>query len=113
MKRPKRPNKDDGMDKDKVPRVLKGDKKQVEEFLRSAMQDFLVRKSGLNIEKTKNLQNLVTLASEYLSAFIIIGYDISGESVNLVHATNQMDADALSAAINKFIINSLNGPEGK
>ncbi|NBW57104.1 hypothetical protein EBR43_04835 [bacterium] len=101
------------MDKDKVPRVLKGDKKQVEEFLRSAMQDFLVRKSGLNIEKTKNLQNLVTLASEYLSAFIIIGYDISGESVNLVHATNQMDADALSAAINKFIINSLNGPEGK
>ena len=113
MKSPKRPNGDGNMDKNKTPRVLKGDKKQVEEFLRSAMQDFLVRKSGLNIEKTKNLQNLVTLASEYLSAFIIIGYDVSGESVNLVHATNQMDADALSAAINKFIIHSLGGPEGK
>ena len=114
VKKPKKPNEGDGMDKDKSPKVLKSDKKQVEEFLRSAMQDFLVRKSGLNSEKTKNLQSLVTLISEYLSAFIIIGYDVSGESVNLVHATNQMDADALSAAINKFIIHSIHGPsEGK
>lgn len=110
MKKPRKPNGDDGMDKEKASKVLKGDKKQIEEFLQSAMQDFLVRKSGLNSEKTKNLNNLVTLISEYLSAFIIIGYDISGESVNLVHATNQMDADALSAAINKFILNSINGP---
>jgi 4-hydroxy-3-methylbut-2-enyl diphosphate reductase IspH len=102
------------MDNSKAQRTHKQDKKQVEELIRSAMQDFLVRKSGLNLEKTKNLQNLVSQISEYLSAFIIIGYDVSGESVNLVHATNQMDADALSAAINKFLIHSTsNTPEGK
>ena len=113
VKNPKK-SKGDNMDNSKAQRTHKQDKKQVEELIRSAMQDFLVRKSGLNLEKTKNLQNLVSLISEYLSAFIIIGYDVSGESVNLVHATNQMDADALSAAINKFLIHSTsNTPEGK
>ena len=113
VKNPKK-SKGDNMDNNKLPRTLKQDKKQVEDLIKSAMQDFLIRKSGLNLEKTKNLQNLVSLVSEYLSAFVIIGYDVSGESVNLVHATNQMDADALSAAINKFLIHSTSStPEGK
>lgn len=113
VKNPKK-SKGDNMDNNKLPRTLKQDKKQVEDLIKSAMQDFLIRKSGLNLEKTKNLQNLVSLISEYLSAFVIIGYDVSGESVNLVHATNQMDADALSAAINKFLIHSTSStPEGK
>jgi len=107
-----RKSKGDNMDDSKAQRTHKQDKKQVEELIKSAMQDFLVRKSGLNLEKTKNLQSLVTWVSEYLSAFIIIGYDVSGESVNLVHATNQMDADALSAAVNKFFIHSINNTPG-
>jgi hypothetical protein len=77
------------------------------------MQDFLIRKSSVTQEKTKNVNNLISQITEFLSAFIIIGYDVSGEPVNIIHATNQMDADALSAAINKFILHSINGSSEK
>jgi hypothetical protein len=95
------------------PKIVKYDKKQVEELLKSAMQDFLIRKSSVAQEKTKNVNNLISQITEFLSAFIIIGYDVSGEPVNIIHATNQMDADALSAAINKFILHSINGSSEK
>jgi len=98
-------NKDDNMDK--KPKIANVEKKQIEDLLKSSLQDFLLRKSTIGSEKAKNVQNLVSLITEYLSAFIVIGYDVSGEPVNLIHATNQMDADALSAAINKFIIHSI------
>ena len=58
VKNPKK-SKGDNMDNNKLPRTLKQDKKQVEDLIKSAMQDFLIRKSGLNLEKTKNLQKLV------------------------------------------------------
>ena len=97
----------------KLPKVTNYDKKQIEDMLKSSLQEFLIRKSGTNMEKAKNVNNLISLITEYLSAFIIIGYDVSGQPVNIVHATNQMDADALSAAINKFIIHSINGSSEK
>lgn len=97
----------------KLPKVTNYDKKQIEDLLKSSLQEFLIRKSGANMEKAKNVNNLISLITEYLSAFIIIGYDVAGQPVNIVHATNQMDADALSAAINKFIIHSINGSSDK
>ena len=60
VKNPKK-SKGDNMDNNKLPRTLKQDKKQVEDLIKSAMQDFLIRKSGLNLEKTKNLQNKALL----------------------------------------------------
>lgn len=109
----KKPNNNKGNNEmnNKHPKILKTDKKQIEDLLKSSLQDFLLRKSNLNQEKAKNVNSLVSLITEYLSAFIIIGYDVSGDPVNIIHATNQMDADALSAAINKFIINSINSTE--
>jgi len=98
---------------DKVPKITSYDKKVIEDMLKSSLQEFLVRKSGSNMEKIKDVNNLISLITEYLSAFIIIGYDVSGQPVNIVHATNQMDADALSAAINKFIIHSISGSSEK
>lgn len=90
---------------------LKGDKEQIESLIKSVMQDYLVHQSNISVEKSKNLKALVTLISEFLSAFIVIGYDVNRAPINLIHATSQMDADALSAAMNKFILNSLNKSE--
>jgi hypothetical protein len=70
----------------------------------------MMQHGQLKNEKSKNLQNLTGLISEYLSAFIVLGYDINGAPVNLIHAKNQMDADALSAAINRFIFNVASNP---
>lgn len=111
MKKKPDNNKDKNEMNDKHPKFLKADKKQVEDLLKSSLQDFLLRKSAIGHEKAKNVNSLVSLITEYLSAFIIIGYDVSGEPVNIIHATNQMDADALSAAINKFIIHSISSSE--
>jgi len=95
----------------KSPKITNYDKKQIEDMLKAGLQDFLVRKSGMNLEKAKNVNSLISHITEYLSAFIIIGYDVTGEPLNIVHATNQMDADALSAAINKFIMHSISSSE--
>lgn len=113
MKRPKRPNNsmDSPEDKD-LQKMVKMDRKQIESLLKSAMEEYLTVQSNVKSEKAKSLSSLAALISEYLSAFIIIGYNVNREPISLVHATNQMDADALSAAINKFILNSIN-PEGK
>lgn len=100
-------NNSDGMKKNKLNPLLNRDKKDIEGLIKSAMQDYLVQHSNTRVEKAKNIDALVTLVSEFLSAFIIIGYDVNRGPVNLIHAKSQMDADALSAAINKFILNSI------
>jgi hypothetical protein len=88
-------------------------KLQIEDLLKSVVQDYMKHHAHIKTEKMKNIQNLVGLVSEYLSAFIILGYDVNGAPVNFIHAKNQMDADALSAAINKFIFNAINTSDEK
>jgi hypothetical protein len=108
-KPPNRPNKQEGSDDMKdnnSSKIQKIDKKNIEELLRSVMQQHLTQQSSIKIEKTKNIHNLVNLVSEYLSPFIILGYDIDGQPVNLIHSKSQMDADALSAAINRLIFSN-------
>jgi len=110
--RVKKPNKqpnnggDDNMKDSNPSKIQKVDKKNIEDLLRTVMQEHLVQQSNIKIEKTKNLHNLVNLISEYLSPFIVLGYDISGRPVNLIHAKSQMDADALSASINRLLFNT-------
>ena len=44
---------------------------------------------------------------EYLSSFIIIGYDIEGDPVNITYASSQKDFDALSTGLQKYIFESM------
>lgn len=113
MKRNNPSDKGDGMKKDnnKINPMLRADKKNIEDLLKNVMQDYLVHESRTRVENVKNIENMISIISEYLSAFIIIGYDMKSNPVNLIHAKSQMDADALSAAINKFILNSLKSAE--
>jgi len=107
VKHPKNPNNGDNMKPTKIQKL------QIEDLLKSVMQDYMMHHAHTKNEKLKNVQNLVSLVSEYLSAFVILGYDINGTPVNFIHAKNQMDADALSAAINRFIFNAINTSEEK
>jgi len=105
VKHPKKNNKGDSKNMKPTDPNLHKNKGQVDDLIRSVIQDYMMQHGQLKNEKSKNLQNLTGLISEYLSAFIVLGYDINGAPVNLIHAKNQMDADALSAAINRFIFN--------
>lgn len=113
VKQPSQP--EDGFNKmkknNKPGPLLNTDKQNIESLLKSVMQDYLHYQSNLKGEKAKNINTLASVISEYLSAFIIIGYDVNRNPVNLIHAKNQMDADALSAAVNKFILNSISRPD--
>ena len=52
------------------------------------------------------LEACMVTVQEFLSSFIIIGYDCAGEPVQMTCAKSQQDLDALAIAINRFIINS-------
>jgi len=110
VKHPKKNNKGDSKNMKPTDPNLHKNKGQVDDLIRSVIQDYMVQHGQLKNEKSKNLQNLTGLISEYLSAFIVLGYDINGMPVNIIHAKNQMDADALSAAINRFIFNVASNP---
>jgi hypothetical protein len=111
VKHPKKNNKGDSKNMKPTDPNLHKNKGQVDDLIRSVIQDYMMQHGQLKNEKSKNLQNLTGLISEYLSAFIVLGYDINGAPVNLIHAKNQMDADALSAAINRFIFNVASNPD--
>ena len=111
VKHPKKNNKGDSKNMKPTDPNLHKNKGQVDDLIRSVIQDYMMQHGQLKNEKSKNLQNLTGLISEYLSAFIVLGYDINGAPVNLIHAKNQMDADALSAAINRFIFNVASTPD--
>ena len=110
VKHPKKNNKGDSKNMKPIDPNLHKNKGQVDDLIRSVIQDYMMQHGQLKNEKSKNLQNLTGLISEYLSAFIVLGYDINGMPVNIIHAKNQMDADALSAAINRFIFNVASNP---
>jgi len=78
-------------------------KNQVEDLIKSVMNDYIMHHALTKTEKNKNIQNLASIISEYLSAFLVIGYDMNGVPSTFIHAKNQMDSDALSAAINRFL----------
>ena len=89
----------------KVPVISKNEKAVVEELLRNAFNEYSIKFEAKKMERAEAAQRVTAFISEFLSAFMIIGYDMQGNPMNIIHASNQMDADALSSALNKFIFN--------
>lgn len=94
-----------------VPIVSKNEKAVVEELLRNAFNDYSIKFEAKKMERAETAQRITGFISEFLSAFMIIGYDMQGTPMNIIHASNQMDADALSSALNKFIFNLNNSDD--
>jgi hypothetical protein len=46
-----------------------------------------------------------------MKCFIVLGYDMNGNPINLIHANSQQDADSLSTAVNRFFMQN-NSPDG-
>lgn len=66
---------------------------KLDERLAAAIKQELKSKTQrLSADDYKPLE---TIASEFLKAFLIIGYTLTGEKIVIGHATNQLDHDAL------------------
>lgn len=80
---------------------------QVEEVIKNAFlrfQDAAVLKQY----KVKDLEHLDGLVSEFLKAFMILGYDLNGEKAFIMHATNPNDRDALVEHLRTTLLGIIN-----
>lgn len=84
------------------------EKAHIEELLKSAMQDYAVRQHKHIKDREELAHTLSSIISEYLGPFMLIGYDTKGQPFNIIHAHTQLDIDAITTAINKFIFNMHN-----
>lgn len=79
------------------------ERSQINELLSESIQSYIlhVKKETKNVEDAMNM--IDNYLSEFLQAFIVFGYDVKGQPVCVHHATNQMDADALNALVNRAL----------
>lgn len=57
--------------------------------------------------RRKNTDLLTHQTKEFLSSFIVIGYNLEGEQVNITYASCEKDYDALSTGLQKYIFESM------
>jgi len=83
---------------------------QIEEVIKQAFLRFYDN-ATLKHYKVKDLEHLDTLVSEYLNAFMILGYDINGEKTMIMHASTPHDRDALIEHLRTTLLGIIN-PQG-
>jgi hypothetical protein len=83
---------------------------QVEEVIKQAFLRFYDN-ATLKQYKVKDLEQLDTVITEYLDTFMLLGYDINGEKVLIMHATNPHDRDALVEHLRTTLLGIIN-PQG-
>jgi hypothetical protein len=80
---------------------------QVEEVIKNAFFRF-ADAAQMKQHKVKDLEHLDSLASEFLKAFMILGYDLNGEKAFIMHATNPNDRDALVEHLRTTLLGIIN-----
>jgi hypothetical protein len=81
------------------------EKAHIEELLKHAMRDYALKQSKVIKDKEELAKKLSGIISEFLGPFMLIGYDTLGEPFNIIHAHSQLDLDAITTALNKFLFN--------
>jgi hypothetical protein len=80
---------------------------QVEEVIKNAFLRF-ADVAQMKDHKVKDLEHLDSVASEFLKAFMILGYDLNGEKAFIMHATNPNDRDALVEHLRTTLLGIIN-----
>jgi hypothetical protein len=79
----------------------------VESVIKEAFLRFYDNKS-LKQQKIRDLEHLDNVVEEFLKTFIILGYDFNGEKVQIMHASNPLDKDALVEHLRTTLLGILN-----
>jgi hypothetical protein len=79
----------------------------VENVIKEAFLRFYDNKS-LKQQKIRDLESLDGIVEEFLKTFIILGYDFNGEKVQIMHASNPLDRDALVEHLRTTLLGILN-----
>ena len=71
------------------------DQKKFEELIRHTQLEFAKVKNSFVKEKKKEIESLETQVKEYMNQFMLIGYDLNGNPVEMVSASNTAEYDSL------------------
>tara|TARA_R110000744_G_scaffold22550_9_gene57654 strand:- start:2151 stop:2474 length:324 start_codon:yes stop_codon:yes gene_type:complete len=80
---------------------------EIEGLIRDALKT-LVQEKFDSRKTDDDIEAMVSTCSEFMKCFVIMGYDFKGNSIKPVfYAKNDIDSDALTQYIQKFIMNSI------
>ena len=82
----------------------------VEDVIKQAFLRFYDNAS-VKSSKVKDLEHLDHIAEEYLKSYMILGYDLNGEKVSIMHAENPHDRDALVEHLRTTLLNIIGNNE--
>ena len=79
--------------------ALKKQQAEIRKLIRDAQAD---KGPGptIRIESEKDLHRLAGVISEYLDSYILLGYDMDGNAINVCLARTQQHADSLTTLLN-------------
>lgn len=81
---------------------------QIEDVIKQAFLRFY-NTASVNQSKVQDLEHLDRIAEEYLNTYMILGYDINGEKVSIMHADNPHDRDALVEHLRTTLLSIVGG----
>lgn len=80
---------------------------EIDPIIAKVIKDALLIKLAENqkqIDKVNELDAMVATVQEFMSTFIILGYDMNHQPIQpIIFAHNQQEADSLGAYLSKFI----------
>lgn len=80
---------------------------QIDELIKQAFLRFY-DDTSIKRAKVKDLEHLDNIAEEYLKAYLILGYDLNGEKVSIMHAASPHDKDALVEHLRTTLLGFIN-----
>lgn len=89
----------DEEDDDDASLNLGNDDREVERIIDEALKDASKPGSLKQIKSNQEVEYITNMLSEFLDCYIILGYDASGNSVEIHAAFNQQQADSLKTMI--------------
>jgi hypothetical protein len=104
--------KDASVDSSKKPRRKRARKRRNDEEATDVFEDerieSIIKEHLARFVKKKQLdeiemENLTTLVQEFLSCFVLLGYDFKGDPITLVSVENQQQADSIGTLIHRFL----------
>lgn len=78
---------------------------RIKALLRSPLKALIERRvsaADLNARRQIDWAQMNLILSEFMSCYLVIGYDMEDNQVNHTHAKSDVNADALSTALNHF-----------
>ena len=72
-------------------------------LIRDALDAHIIQSKN-RVYKEECAKAVVNVLSEFLQSYILIGYDFEGTPMRITAAHNNMEADALAQAVQKYLI---------